>query len=157
MMLTKAGEYAVRCMVYLAGETGLRVVPRKEIVEAMDIPGPFLGKIAQALSRAGLIQVVQGARGGYRLLKSAERISLLEVIEAVEGEIFLNECLFRPESCGRSGHCRVHRVWKEAREGLRRTLAGATLDQLCSQQDTAEPLFRGGEPSSENHFQSKEA
>lgn len=157
MMLTKAGEYAVRCMVYLAGEAGQGVVARKEIAEAMDIPGPFLAKIAQELSRAGLIQVVQGARGGYRLLESAGRISLLDVIEAVEGEIFLNECLFRPESCGRSGHCRVHRVWKEAREGLRRTLAGATLDRLCSQEDPAAPSFRDGESSSENDFQPKEA
>lgn len=157
MMLTKAGEYAVRCMVYLAGKGGLDVVPRKGIAEAMDIPGPFLAKIAQDLSRAGLIQVVQGARGGYRLLKPADQITLLDVIEAVEGEIFLNECLFRPESCGRSRHCKVHRVWQKAREGLRRTLAGATLDQLHTLEDPAVPPFRGGDPISDIDSQPKEA
>lgn len=157
MMLTKAGEYAVRCMVFLAGKGELDVVPRREIAEAMDIPGPFLAKIAQDLSRAGLIQIVQGARGGHRLLKPASRITLLDVIEAVEGEIFLNECLCRPESCGRSGHCGVHNVWKEAREGLRRTLGGATLDQLHSPKDLAKQLCRVGDPSLENDFQPKEA
>ncbi len=68
MMLTKAGKYAVLCMVYLAGEAGQGVVARKEIAEAMDIPGPFLAKIAQELSRAGLIQVVQGPGAGIGCL-----------------------------------------------------------------------------------------
>lgn len=123
MMLTKAGEYAVRCMLHMAGGTIGEVVARKEIAEAMDIPGPFLAKIAQELARAGLIQIVQGPRGGYRLLKAPENVLLLDVIEAVEGEIFLNECLFRPDSCGRSTVCGVHRVWQEARKGLRETLS----------------------------------
>ncbi len=123
MMLTKAGEYAVRCMLYLATADMEEVVARRDISEAMDIPGPFLAKIAQELARAGLIQIVQGARGGYRLLKAPEDVTLLDVVEAVEGEIFLNECIFRPEGCGRSGFCGVHQVWQKAREGLRETLS----------------------------------
>jgi len=62
---------------------------------------------------------------------------LLDVIEAMEGKIFLNECLFYPENCGRSVHCKVHRVWQKAREGLRRTLAVVTLDQLHTLEDHA--------------------
>ena len=122
-MLTKAGEYAVRCMLYLAGSETSEVVARKDIAEAMNIPGAFLAKIAQELARAGLIQIVQGPRGGYRLLKRPEDVLLLDVIEAVEGEILLNECLFRPESCGRSSLCVVHQVWQKARTGLRETLS----------------------------------
>ena len=123
MILTKAGEYAVRCMLHMASGKIGEVVARKEIAEAMDIPGPFLAKIAQELARAGLIQIVQGPRGGYRLLKAPEDVLLLDVIEAVEGELFLNECIFRPESCGRSDFCGVHRVWQAARTGLRETLS----------------------------------
>ncbi|WP_045220984.1 RrF2 family transcriptional regulator [Desulfonatronum thioautotrophicum] len=123
MMLTKAGEYAVRCMLYMSRGNTEGVVARKEIAETMDIPGTFLAKIAQELARAGLIQIVQGPRGGYRLLKAPEDILLLDVIEAVEGEIFLNECLFRQDSCGRTSVCGVHRVWQNARAGLRETLS----------------------------------
>lgn len=123
MMLTKAGEYAVRCMLYLTTASTGSVVARRDISETMDIPGPFLAKIAQELARAGLIQIVQGARGGYRLLRAPEEVTLLDVVEAVEGEIFLNECIFRANGCGRSGFCGVHPVWQKARAGLRETLS----------------------------------
>jgi Rrf2 family protein len=149
MMLTKAGEYAVRCMLFLASAhqsapaesrqghvSGVDVVARKDITEAMAIPGPFLAKIVKNLARAGMIQIVQGARGGYRLLKPASEITLLEIIEAVEGEIFLNECLFRPESCHRSTFCGVHQVWETARNGLRQTL-GVSLESLIRAENSA--------------------
>ena len=133
MMLTKAGEYGVRCMLFLAGAGEEDVVARKDVSEAMRIPGSFLAKIAQNLAKAGLIQIVQGQRGGYRMLRSAEEVTLLEVIEAVEGEIFLNECLFRPESCHRSLFCGVHRVWTDAREGLRSRLSVPLSDLICAE------------------------
>lgn len=133
MILTKAGEYAVRCMLYLASARTRDVVPRKAVTENMDIPGPFLAKIAQDLARAGLIQIVQGPRGGYRMLKAPADVTLLEVIEAVEGEIFLNECLFRPESCHRSLFCGVHQVWQTARTGLRTTLNVPLSELLCAE------------------------
>ncbi len=139
MLLTKAGEYAVRCMLYLAGEADCEVVSRRHVAEAMNIPAPFLAKIAQELARCGLIQIVQGSKGGYRLRKNPDEISLLDVIEAVEGEIFLNECLFRPESCGRSSYCKVHGVWQEARDGLRNTFRRTTLAQLCFSDDPVAP------------------
>ncbi len=131
MILTKAGEYAVRCMMHLASARTRDVVARKDVSESMDIPGPFLAKIAQDLARAGFIQIVQGPRGGYRMLKSPDAVTLLEVIEAVEGEIFLNECLFRPESCHRSLFCGVHQVWQTARQGLRATLNVRLSELLC--------------------------
>ena len=85
----------------------------------MDIPDQFLGKIAQQLSHAGLIEVVQGSKGGLRLVVSPEKISLLDVVEAVIGEIFLNDCLLKPDSCDRSNSCAAHFVWEKARNQLR--------------------------------------
>ena len=64
MKLTRAGEYAVRCLLYLSTQ-GIGVVcKRKQIAVKMDIPDQFLGKIAQQLARAGFLEIVQGARGG---------------------------------------------------------------------------------------------
>ena len=96
----------------------------------MDIPDQFLGKIAQQLARAGFIEIVQGAKGGYRMVVSPDRLSLLAVVEAVVGEIFLNDCILRPESCNRSRSCAVHRVWEKARDQLRATLQQATFAEL---------------------------
>lgn len=131
MRLTRAGEYAIRCVLYLSMHRDRPVITRKEIAEAMAIPAQFLGKVAQHLSRAGIIAIRQGAQGGYELLRRPEDITLLSLVEAIDGEIFLNDCIHRPESCDRQTLCAVHRVWDKARSQLRRTLADTTLAELA--------------------------
>jgi Rrf2 family iron-sulfur cluster assembly transcriptional regulator len=133
MRLTRAGEYGVRCVLYLSKQKQGIVVPRREISEAMEIPGQFLGKIAQQLARRGIIEIVQGSKGGFRLVVDPARISLLEVVEAVVGEIFLNDCLMRPNECSRVNSCTVHRVWQKARTQLRETLSSATFAELVEE------------------------
>jgi Rrf2 family iron-sulfur cluster assembly transcriptional regulator len=139
MRLTRAGEYAVRCVLYLASCPKGEVVNRRVIAEAMDIPEQFLGKIAQQLARSGIVEIVQGARGGFRLLRSSDELSLLDVVEATIGEIFLNDCLMNPEICARSKACAVNKVWEKARKQLRETLDAATLDRLLESQSCMSP------------------
>ena len=74
--------------------------------------------------------VVLVTHGGYELTIAPENLSLLRVVEAIDGEIFLNDCLHRPDSCGRSPLCSVHRVWEVARNQLRATLDGISLAGL---------------------------
>ena len=141
MRLTRAGEYAVRCVLYLASQ-GVGVVSnRKQIAETMDIPEQFLSKIAQQLARAGIIEIVQGAKGGLRLVVSPEKLSLLDVVETVIGEIFLNDCVMQPESCQRSNACTVHRVWETARNQLRETLREASFSKLLQEDSCLDPLL----------------
>jgi Rrf2 family transcriptional regulator, iron-sulfur cluster assembly transcription factor len=130
MRLTRAGEYAVRCVLYLCTQEMGVVVNRKEIAQEMEIPDQFLGKIAQQLSRAGILEILQGPKGGLRLLILPDQLNLLYVIETVLGEIFLNDCVLRPDSCKRSPTCAVHRVWEKARYQLRETLREATFEKL---------------------------
>ena len=139
MRLTRAGEYGVRCVLYLSGKEQGIVVPRREIAEVMEIPGQFLGKIAQQLARAGIIEIVQGPKGGFRLLVNPDQVSLLEVVEAVEGEIFLNDCLMRPKACSRVNSCAVHQVWQKARTQLRETLESATFAKLVKEESRLNP------------------
>jgi Rrf2 family transcriptional regulator, iron-sulfur cluster assembly transcription factor len=134
MKLTRAGEYAVRCVLYLAVQEARKVVSRREIAEAMDIPFQFLGKVAQQLAKAGVIEIRQGAQGGLRLLLQPCEVSLLKVVEAIDGEIFLNDCLLNPESCNRVGACGVHRVWTDARRRLRDTLDAVTFEKLAAEE-----------------------
>jgi Rrf2 family protein len=139
MRLTRAGEYAVRCILYLSGQKEGAIVSRKEITREMDIPEQFLGKIAQQLARSGFIEIVQGARGGYRLLMPPGEITLLDVIESVIGEIFLNDCIMRPDSCSRSASCSVNAVWEKARTRLRDILREATFDRLLVESSCMNP------------------
>ena len=135
MRLTRAGEYAVRCVLCLARNRGTeKVVSRQVVAECGDIPPHFLAKIAQQLSRAGIIAILQGARGGYRLTVPPDKLTLLAVIEAIIGEIFLNDCVIRPESCHASSTCAVNNVWMQARDQLRKTLSQVTFAQLLEEE-----------------------
>ncbi len=129
MKINRATDYGVRLMVYLANKQK-DIVPRSEVASAMDIPAEFLAKIAQHLARAGLLEIRQGRGGGYRLKRSPAEISLLEVVEALEGELTLNVCVGHPEACHFSPTCKVHLVWEAARDGLRDLLASVRLTDL---------------------------
>ena len=132
MRLTKEGEYAVRIVLFLAARADGQAANRKLIAEKMDIPYHFLGKIGPKLAAAGLIEIIQGSKGGYRLNRPAGDITLLDVVEAVEGEILLNDCVIKPEVCNRTSFCPVHQAWSEAREMLRKTLAAANFEQMAA-------------------------
>ena len=132
MRLTKAGEYAMRCALFLSFKGTDVVCSKKEIARTMDIPDQFLGKIAQQLARAGIIEIVQGAKGGFRLLVPADKLTMLDVVEAVIGEIFLNDCVVRPDSCNRITSCSIHRVWEKARDQLRDTLRQADFESILT-------------------------
>ena len=142
MRLTKAGEYAVRCALFLAFRGAGIVCSKKEIARTMDIPSQFLGKIAPQLARAGIIEIVQGSRGGYRLLIPPQTLTLLAVVEAVVGEIYLNDCVLRPESCRRTSSCSVHRIWQKARDQLRETLRQADFKSILADQSCFNDLLQ---------------
>ncbi|MEW6221177.1 MAG: Rrf2 family transcriptional regulator [Thermodesulfobacteriota bacterium] len=132
MRLTRAGEYAVRCALYLARKPLGQVVSRQEVASGGNIPPLFLAKIAQDLARAGIIEIRQGAKGGFRLLVPPAELTLLAVIEAIIGEIFLNDCVMQPASCAASASCAINRVWIKARNQLRDTLREVTFTQLLA-------------------------
>ena len=140
MRLTKAAEYAVRCISHLAKQGRGVVASRKEVAAATDTPPQFLAKIAQDLSRAGLIEIRQGSKGGFVLLRDPQTVTLLEVVEAIIGEIALNDCVVSPESCPVSGGCAVNRVWEQARDQLRQTLRQANFADFAKE-DACRFLF----------------
>jgi Rrf2 family iron-sulfur cluster assembly transcriptional regulator len=135
MRLTRAGEYAVRCVLHLARNGKGVLVSRQEIADRAEVPSHFLAKIAQQLARSGIIGISQGARGGYALLKDPTRLTMLEVIESIIGEISLNDCVGRPASCRNSPICVVHRVWCTANDQLRTTLQQVTIAALLADEE----------------------
>ena len=133
MRLTRAGEYAIRCITYLS-KRGVGISVKKlEISQNAEIPAGFLAKIVQDLSKARLIEIKQGAGGGYRLLKDPKEITLLQVVEIMIGRIYLNDCVGRPRLCPSNPRCKVHRVWDNARSQLRENLANINFAQLIQE------------------------
>ncbi len=132
LQLTKDGEYGVRAVLHLASDP-MRFSDIKEISAAQDVPGNYLAKIMQQLARSGLVRSRRGAKGGYALSRPPRRITLREVIEAVEGPIFLNVCLIRKGECPRDAICPVHDVWREAQRRLFEVLDSRTMEDLAGE------------------------
>lgn len=131
MQLTRQGDYAIRLVCALATANGLPLI-QKEVSRDYEIPEAFLAKIAQQLSRAGLVTSIRGAGGGMVLARPANTITLREVVEAIEGTIALNLCLRGPGTCPRDLFCTVHPVWQRAQDAVLQVLESVTVAELVS-------------------------
>lgn len=132
MELTRKSDYAIRGIVYLAGKPIDKIYLLSDIAAAVDVPPTFLAKIFQQFSKIGLVKSFRGTGGGFMLGRPPENITLLEVVEAVEGPIIPNRCVVIPSDCERSGICTVHPVWVRVQEEVRRVLSGVTLKDLAT-------------------------
>ena len=128
--ISKKGDYAIRGMVYLAGQPPGRVVLASEIARAMDVPPLFLSKILQQFSKSGLVKSYRGSGGGFLLGRPPETITLCEIVEAVEGPIMPNRCVITGGACNRDKVCTVHPVWKKVQASIVDILSGVTLKDL---------------------------
>lgn len=133
MRLTRAGEYAIRALRFLASRPEARWFAIQEIAEAEDIPPQFLAKVMQRLTQTGLVQSACGKTGGYRLAKAPSEVALVDVIVAMEGPISLNACLLYPQECRFSGECRMHPIWAEAQEAMLGVLKKYHLSEIVQE------------------------
>ena len=131
MQLTLKGDYAVRVVVDLAAQPGDATVKSRDLWRRTGVPPAFLGKIVQALAHAGLVRTRRGALGGAALVRAARTISLRDVIEAVEGPIYLNRCLIRAGFCPRDRSCPVHPVWARIQALVTRELESVSVEELA--------------------------
>lgn len=130
--LTRRADYAIRTTICLAQEGSDRFVPAPAIARQMDVPARFLPQIMQDLVRAGLVAGVPGRGGGYRLTRAPADVSLLEVIEAVEGDIRRRTCVLRSEACAARRRCGVHDLFASAQDALLDRLARATVQDATN-------------------------
>lgn len=128
MQITKQADYAVRAMVFLAKLEPDKRAATSQIALEQKIPPSFLAKIISQLSITGLINTSRGAHGGVMLSRPAKRISLLEVVEAIDGPISLNYCALHPDSCENSKECPMHEIWVEVQGDLVKKLHATTFD-----------------------------
>jgi len=130
MQITRQADYAVRAMVYLAQLGPDQRAATGQIAQEKSIPPSFLAKIVSQLSVAGLLQTSRGARGGVSLAKPADAITLLDVVEAIDGPILLNNCVGDSSSCNYDDSCPLKPVWCDAQKMLVEQLSKANFAQL---------------------------
>ena len=132
MQITRQADYAVRAMVYLAQLGPEERAATGRIAQEKNIPPSFLAKIVSQLSVAGLLQTSRGARGGVSLAKPAEAISLLDVVEAIDGPILLNDCVGDSVICTFDESCPLKPVWCDAQQQLVEQLSKANFAQFSN-------------------------
>jgi Rrf2 family protein len=125
MQITRQADYALRAVVYLSQLGENEKAATGIIAQQQMIPPSFLAKIISQLSVAGIIHTSRGARGGVSLAKPANEISILDVVEAIDGPFFLNECTKSSTDCQFLGNCPLQEIWCEARTALVDRLSSA--------------------------------
>ena len=130
MQITRQADYAVRAVLYLARCGPETPVATAQIAQAQKIPATFLTKIVSQLSAAGILRTTRGAHGGVALARPADDLSLLEIVEIIDGPVLLNACVLDPASCPESLNCPVQNVWCQAQADLIGTLERTKFGQL---------------------------
>ena len=128
MQITKQADYGIRAIRYLAQQATDQRVSTATVAREMNIPPSFLTKIVAQLSISGLLRTSRGARGGVSLGRAPKDISVLEVVEAIDGPILLNQCAESPHDCGVKEQCQVHPIWQEVQENLVTRLGATRFD-----------------------------
>ncbi len=131
MQITRQADYAIRAVLYLTKLGPNQRAATSTVAQEQRIPPSFLAKIISQLSIAGLLHTSRGARGGVSLAREPQEISLLDVVEAIDGPILLNECVSESSTCTFEEKCPLHSIWCEAQLDLVKRLRLAKFDGLA--------------------------
>lgn len=127
-MFSKTCEYAIRAMIFIAQKSseGMRT-GIKEIAAEIDSPAHFIAKILQGLSRRGLVQSVKGPNGGFYLDEVSMRLSLADVVRAIDGDKIFSGCGLGLKQCSEKHPCPIHHEFKKIRNDLQDMLSNAQV------------------------------
>jgi Rrf2 family protein len=142
MLLSRASQYTLQALIYLARQQPDQMVMVKDIAEELGLPVFYLGKLIQTPARAGWLTTARGRGGGVRLNPGAENITLFDILQLTDGHRVTRECLLGFKACEDETACVMHCQWKPIKQELAEGLGGYTLAALAN---TALPpwLLRG--------------
>lgn len=134
MQITRAGEYGILGALYLAKQPSHRLVMIEEISTSENIPRSFLAKIVQSLAHASIVESQRGVGGGFRLARPPERITVLQVLEAIEGTLALQSCTENPAICvwdaSKMTNCTLCALFNVAQARVKELFSKTTLADL---------------------------
>ncbi len=133
LKLSKKTDYALMAIQYMASKGTDRVVNTKEIAEEYKIPVELLAKVLQKLGKKGLIASHNGPKGGYVLAKTPESISVLSIIQAIEGHIGITECYHNEDShCMQMPRCNIRNPIRNIQNSIYGLLESMSIEDMNS-------------------------
>jgi Rrf2 family protein len=147
VIITRATEYAIRAVLYMACQPRGEVIFKKDICRAQEITPAFLTKILQPLIKVGIVGSQRGVGGGFYLAKLPSEINLFDIVKTQEGPLHLNQCLIKEGNCDREFFCPVHGAWQEIRTEFMNTLSRYDFATLATRQrEIPLPVLPQGKP-----------
>ena len=129
LRVTKLTDYATLVLTVLAARPG-DVLSAPDLAEHAGLEAPTVAKVLKPLAQAGLVEGFRGANGGYRLAREASAISLVEIVEAMEGPLGMTECSLHDGQCGIEQSCGVRANWRRINDVVADALRGVSLAQM---------------------------
>lgn len=135
MQFTKAEEYGIFGIMYLAGQPKGKITPLSEISENQHVPEKFLAKIFQSLSRSGIIRSHRGVKGGFTLGKPSDKITVKDIVESIQGPYYISKCLTEPIEGQAPAMVSLRRMLERAQANLLKVFSSHTVKDLTEWQD----------------------
>ncbi|MGB9867437.1 MAG: RrF2 family transcriptional regulator [Bacillota bacterium] len=132
-LIRRETDYALRALVYMATRPSGTRVTSADLAAAEDVPPDFLQKLLRKCARAGLLKAHRGAQGGFSLARAPREITVLHVVEAVQGPVTFSKCLLGRDTCPRSSACPLRGRWEALGEEVSRFMMGTTLEDLAKE------------------------
>ena len=132
MQISRKSDYALRAMVYIAAWENDKICSINEISEAEKVPREYLAKILKELSLQGLLHSYKGINGGYRLARSRDEITFLDIIESMQGKIAVNDCIRHTDEsgCSKKPECAMHPFWQAEQQRVTESLRSVKLSSF---------------------------
>jgi len=130
LKLTKKADYALMAMKHLAENSSEGSRSAKDVADAFGIPPEALAKILQRLAKAGLLQSHHGTNGGYVLARAAHTISAFEVIEAIDGPLFITSCITQRGNCDQTDRCNIREPLRKVNESIEAVLKRIKISHM---------------------------
>ena len=140
LRLSKKADYALIAMKHLARKAGAQSTSAREIAEQYDIPIELLAKVLQRLVRTGLLVSTQGTRGGYMLSRAPKAISVVDVVQAIDGPFSVTACSTEKNDCEQYSKCSVRDSLWQIRERIAAALGTVTLSEMASDDVVTAPV-----------------
>jgi Rrf2 family protein len=133
LRLSKKADYALIAMKHLATRADAASASAREIAEQYDIPVELMAKVLQRLARRGLVTSHQGTRGGYRLARPSQAISVADVIQAIDGPLTVTACSTDAENCGQFAKCSVRDPLWRIKDRILSALSTCSLAEVAAE------------------------
>ena len=137
LKLTKKADYGLMAMKHLAEHAQKGACSAKDVAEAYGIPQEALAKILQRLAKAGLLQSQHGTNGGYTLARAAHTISAFEVIQAIDGPLFITSCVTVRGECDQTDRCNIREPLRKVNESIEAVLRRIKISHMREEPENA--------------------